>query len=920
MSQNQHSRQTSDPDDGALPKRAASSFSRRASRALVRCTAVAGVAALVVTGSSLVAFPSSSEAATSRVAVDFGTTTGDFRGGATGTLYGLGDDGSPSPAVLEGARVTNTSQKPPQGAQHPNGDALDVESDFFAAGGQDLYVYAQDMYPDWAYNGGQRPGDSNRDGEWDYLPVLRQVVESIATNSEHPEKYVFIPFNEPDAGNWYPNWSTQKAQFLADWSAAYVEIQKVYAAHGLGKAKVGGPGDASWHADRSRDLLAYAKPKGQLPDVFIWHELGTQNLATFRSHHAEYRQILSELGIAPIPVNITEYGMLRDMGVPGQLVQWFSMFEEQKVDAQTAYWNYAGNLSDNSARSNGANGGWWMFKWYGDLAGSKTVKVTPPQANVADTVQAIAARDDADGEATVLVGGGSSDIQLDLSGLDSATFGSTVDVVVRAARLNGAEGLSGQPPVVSSTRASLASGAATVTIPNSDRYAAYEVQITKPLAQRPAVDTSLVSAVEAETATLTNATAYAQDPSREWSFMASGGRDVGGFGQVGSSATWNVTVPRDGTYRLSVLAGANQAPGQHALFVDGTFSQLVKYSADLSWTYRGSTDVLVSLKAGTHALSLRASRDGQTRLPGSDVTLDRFELRDATAGEPTTYPATEARLASGAQLAWSQSVAASNGGARLGGAATASFFVAAADAGYHDVAVRYTTSRASALSLSVGDRAVPSGSVSSAGAWTTTVRVWLDQGVNEIGVTSATGAIVTDVTTTRGATQRAADGDAGNSVRVEAESLARSGTAAVRTIAPADGSNGSADATGAVRALGYVGNGAGNTATLARPSGFGAGQYVLTLSAANADKSAAINYNPQVISRFVDVTEAGGGSTRVTARHNYSWNSFWDYAQPLQFTTATGALTLGNAAAYAPDIDTVTLSKLVVGTPSTVAR
>ncbi|MFF1876139.1 cellulosome protein, partial [Kitasatospora herbaricolor] len=333
--------------------------------------------------------------------------------------------------------MTNTSQKPPQGAQHPNGDALDVEKSFFAGGGKDLYVYIQDEYPDWAYNGGKRPGDANGDGEWDYLPVLRAAVEKVATQSQHPEDYIFIPFNEPDAGNWYPNWSTQKNQFLADWSAAYSAIQAVYAAHGLGHAKIGGPGDSSWHADRSTDYLTYAKANDQLPDVFIWHELGTNNLATFRGNVTQYRQILSSLGIAPIPVNITEYGMLRDMGVPGQLVQWMSMFEDEKVDAQTAYWNYAGNLSDNSSRNNGANGGWWMFKWYGDLAGSTTVKVTPPQLNVPDTLQGIGAIDPAKKKATVLFGGGSKDVALTVSGVASSTFGTSVDVQVRADRLNG---------------------------------------------------------------------------------------------------------------------------------------------------------------------------------------------------------------------------------------------------------------------------------------------------------------------------------------------------------------------------------------------------------------------------------------------------------------------------------------------------
>ena len=253
----------------------------------------AAVTALCVTLGGLTAAPAVA-ASPDALRVDLSQTTGDFRGGSTGTLYGLGDDGVPSQAVLDGARVTNTSQKPPQGAQHPNGDALDVEKSFFAGGGKDLYVYIQDEYPDWAYNGGKRPGDANGDGEWDYLPVLRAAVEKVATQSQHPENYIFIPFNEPDAGNWYPNWSTQKDQFLADWSAAYSTIQAVYAAHGLGHAKIGGPGDSVAGTPTAAPTTSPTPRRNdQLPDVFIWHELGTNNLATFRGNVTQYRQVLA---------------------------------------------------------------------------------------------------------------------------------------------------------------------------------------------------------------------------------------------------------------------------------------------------------------------------------------------------------------------------------------------------------------------------------------------------------------------------------------------------------------------------------------------------------------------------------------------------------------------------------------------------
>ena len=131
--------------------------------------------------------------------MDFARTTGAFRGGATGTLYGFGDDGAPTQALIDGAHITNTSQKAPYGTQHPSGDALKVEDGFFRKHGKDMYIYVQDYYPDWSYNGGRRPGDSRTynqadgtyvstpNGIWDYLEVVEFVTEAVATSSARPE-------------------------------------------------------------------------------------------------------------------------------------------------------------------------------------------------------------------------------------------------------------------------------------------------------------------------------------------------------------------------------------------------------------------------------------------------------------------------------------------------------------------------------------------------------------------------------------------------------------------------------------------------------------------------------------------------------------------------------------------------------------
>ena len=150
--------------------------------------------------------------------VDYGTTTGDFYGGSSGMLYGLGDEGSPTDAILDGARVQVTSQKPADGLQHPSADVLAVENQFFNNGGEELVVNLQDWYPDWSYNGGKRPGDTRSykldvdpndaqygtytdnapNDRWDFDEVLEVVMNKILANTSHPDNIVFMPFNEPD--------------------------------------------------------------------------------------------------------------------------------------------------------------------------------------------------------------------------------------------------------------------------------------------------------------------------------------------------------------------------------------------------------------------------------------------------------------------------------------------------------------------------------------------------------------------------------------------------------------------------------------------------------------------------------------------------------------------------------------------------
>src|SRR5699024_11814007 len=114
--------------------------------------------------------------------------------------------------------------------------------------------------------------------------------------------------------------------------------------------------------------------------------------------------------------------------------------------------------------------------------------------------------------------------------------------------------------------------------------------------------------------------------------------------------------------------------------------------------------------------------------------------------------------------------------------------------------------------------------------------------------------------TLRDAEQRAADSQDENVVRHEGSDLTLTGTATLADLpATSNGPGGKA-----IEKLGK-----GSTAVMPRPEGFGPGEYQVVLSAANAAKADSLNYNAQVIKRFVNLSEDGGYSARAAAQHNY---------------------------------------------------
>jgi hypothetical protein len=402
------------------------------------------------------------DASAPQLLVDLSADTGPLKYGASGFLYGLGNDGIPSANVLAPLRPQVAAQKPEGGLQHPDGDALNVSDTFLAAGGREIEIYIQDCYASWPYE---------RLGMNDYLLKVEAIVRQAVTHPNH-RLFSFVPFNEPDQ-IWY-NKTDQAALFFSDWNAVYHKIKAIEAT-----ARLVGPNFASYDCRLYREFLAFARDNACLPDVISWHELGDNFFGGWRTRYADCRAIERSLGIPAREICINEYARITgDLGKPGILVQWMARFEESKVDACLAYWTDAGSLNNLVTRDNynKATGAWWLYCWYGGLTGH-TLKVTPPEPD-SQGLQGLAALDPAKKQARILLGGGAGNFQLAITGFKAAPyFENQVHAVVWETAYTGFASTGG-PRAILEGEYPIVDGQVSIELENLIEYSDYQVIFT----------------------------------------------------------------------------------------------------------------------------------------------------------------------------------------------------------------------------------------------------------------------------------------------------------------------------------------------------------------------------------------------------------------------------------------------------------
>ncbi|GGV82500.1 hypothetical protein GCM10010228_57090 [Streptomyces massasporeus] len=846
-----------------------------------------------------------------QLTVDLGSNTGAFHGGASGTLYGVYGPDVPTNNLMEGMGLRTVSTKAQDGPQHPGADALEVVKPLADSTDGDVYIYMTDIYRGFPY---QWPGDTPAEKLKGYEEkIAKQVDQVLKLPKQYQDNIVFVPFNEPE-GNMFGTgeWSYDKVSWLNDpddYFAAWDQVHKLIKGK-MPSARIAGPNTSVLY-DQVKGFLTHALAAGTLPDVITWHELShpeavRQSVAKYRAWEKDLFKGTDREGTR-LPVNINEYAFNYHTSVPGQMIQWVSAIEEAKVDADIAYWNIDGNLSDSAVQSNRGNGQWWLLNSYASMSGH-TVKVTPPFPGENYTMQGVATLDEKKKQSRLVFGGSTGKGHITFAGVPKKVFGKRVHAWVREIEWSGQVGDSSGPKLLAESNLKVGEDGTVAldfgdgTLPKLKESSAYEV-VLSPAGEAKGTQAPPVrwqSSYEAEDAAHTGSGWTKNGPEgspRDVSkFYTSGGYDVGGL-RTGSDVAldFTVDVPEDGTYDLSVFANSlntfdkvkEQGPTNVFLRVDGKAGseQELHLPLGYKWVVWDHTDTKVQLTKGKHTLTLAAKSADGKRVTKGDAIVDRLALSLPRASADTqVYEGELAWPAGGARPVYDlpKPAATGSGAVRLAKGQSATFWV-------YSPADREATLKVDTLGGSGARLSVNGHDVLRLAKGSTRAAVSLSGGVNKVTVTGGPATTLVDrltVTPTEGTlptrTYEAGDARLAGSATLTPLSLATGGTA-ITGIGGAPGN--------------------GNTATFTVTADQ-AGLYALRIRYSNPEQSEATHYNPDPLARHADISVNGGDARRVGFPHSFHQNNFWELTVPVQLKK--GKNTIGFRSEELPNFDGTT--------------
>jgi MYXO-CTERM domain-containing protein len=376
------------------------------SRQLARC------------GRALTAFavwllPPASAAATTVLTVDLSATVRPVTHVASGSLYGVLET---QPADVNGLIAPlhpNVFNNPAADVQQPIGDAIVVAGRVAPLGAR-VSIRLADWFPSWPYA-------FTNVTDW-FSKIGMTVSRRKAANLTNI--YAYEIWNEPDG-----TWKSTTLAFNDFWRQTYVQLRQLDPT-----IKITGPSTSYYNQSFIQSFLSFCKTNSCLPDIVGWHELSGGNVT---GNVQAYRNLEKTLGIGPLPITINEYSGAADLtveGQPGASASLIAKLERLGVEsACISFWDvgHPGRLGSLLATNTDRNGGWWFYKWYGDMAGNM-VATTPPNPADSAALDGFANLDTGGRSASVLFGGvNDGNVQVVVKGFGAASiFGAMVHVVV----------------------------------------------------------------------------------------------------------------------------------------------------------------------------------------------------------------------------------------------------------------------------------------------------------------------------------------------------------------------------------------------------------------------------------------------------------------------------------------------------------
>ncbi len=413
-------------------------------------------ALLGAAGSLVVPAPA---AALTTLTVDLSQTVRPATHVGNGSLYGVTESLPADVDALIAPLHPNMFTGPAADQQQPWGDAI-VVAGRVAPTGAKVTIRLADWFKGWY-------SFTNID---DWLGKIGQTVSrKQAANLQNV--YAYEIWNEPN-GTWK---SDKPISFNELWRQSFAKLRQLDP-----QAKITGPSLAGYDGNFMKDFLSFCKTNACLPDIVGWHE------GEYISNDVKsYRDLERQLGIGPLPITINEYsgsGRIDDEGRPGASAPLIAQLERSGVEtACITYWDvpHPGRLGTLLATDTERNGGWFFYRWYGEMTGQMVATSSSLPVN-GKNLDGVASLDASAGDAFVILGGvNDGSVEVVVKGFSAAPFfGSRVHAVVERTPFADRSTVVNTTETLSGADVAIVNDAITISIGNTNGNDGYRLSLT----------------------------------------------------------------------------------------------------------------------------------------------------------------------------------------------------------------------------------------------------------------------------------------------------------------------------------------------------------------------------------------------------------------------------------------------------------